>query len=186
LKNNRILEKKMTRFRKMVVLSLAIAGLLVAGTAAKADSLITLTLDSPYQVGAGPMFDFNGTITNTSDQVVYLNGDGFPVLDSGLTADDGGFNVNAPGSLNPGQSSGDILLFTMTAPPYGPGSNFYAGTYAIYGGYGDSDSNLLAAENFNVQVTPEPSSLSLLGVGLFAGLVWLGGVPRRRQVSRVA
>lgn len=176
----------MKRFRKMVVLSLAIAGLLLASTAAKADPVITLTLDAPYQIGAGPVFDFYGTITNADlnldDPTVYLNGDGFPVLDSGLTADDDGFYVNAPLNLDSGQSSGDILLFTMTAPAY----SFYTGTYAIYGGYGDSDSNLLAAENFNIEVTPEPSSLSLLGVGLFAGLVWLGGALRRRQVSRVA
>jgi hypothetical protein len=100
-----------------------------------------------------------------------------------LTPDDGGFFVNAPLNLDSGQSSDDILLFTMTAPAYGAGSNFYTGTYAIYGGYGDSDSNLLASENFNVQVTPEPSSLSLLGIGLLTGLVVLGGSLRRPLIG---
>ena len=177
-------------FRKTVVLSLAIAGLLMAGTAAKADPIpdITLTLDAPFQVGPGGVFDFYGVITNAdtdlADPTVYLNGDGFPVLDPALTADDSGFDVNAPLTLDSGQSSGDILLFTMTAPPWGGGSGFYEGTYAIYGGYGGSDSDLLADENFNIEVTPEPSSLSLLGEGLFTGLVGLGGVLRRRLIGR--
>src|ERR1035441_1818745 len=181
----------MKRFRKMVLLSLAIAGLLVAGTAAKADPAITLTLDAPFQTGSGTVYEFYGTITNTDtnseDPAVYLNGDGTTALDPALTTDAGsgndGFDNNAPLYLDPGQSSGDILLFTMTAPPYGAGSNFYAGTYAIYGGYGDSDGNLLASENFNVQVTPEPSSLSLLGIGLFTGLVVLGGSLRRPLIG---
>ena len=180
LKNKKGLEKKMKRFRKLIALSLVIVGLLLASTAAKADTV--LTLDSPFQIGSGPVFAFYGTITNTdanlSDPAVNLNGDGFPVLDSALTADDTGFWANTPATLAGLTNTGDVLLFTITAPAYGAGSNFYSVTYDIFGGADANANDLLASENFDVQVTPEPSSIFLM----LTGMAGLAGTLRRRLI----
>jgi hypothetical protein len=140
--------------------------LLLAGTAAKADTI--LTLDAPYQIGPLSVFSFYGTITNTGDITIFLNGDAFPMLDDGLTFDDGPF-LNSPyDTLAPGQSTPDFLLFTITAPPYGAGSNFYTGSFALLGGADDQAGDTLATADFNIQVTPEPGSYLLFGTGLLA------------------
>jgi len=165
----------MKSFRKLLVLSIAIVGFLLAGTAAKADTI--LTLNSPYQSGPGPLYTFDATVTNTGSSTVYLNGD----LVSGdfppLTYDDSPFN-SFPLLLNPGDSyTGE--LFTVTAPPYGPGSNFYSGSFEILGGSDDSAQDTVATANFNIQVTPEPSSFFLFGTGLLA----LGALAGRKLVA---
>ena len=86
----------MKRFGDLLKLSLAVVGLLLAGMAAKADSL-TLTLDAPFQSGPTGFFTFRGTIAyanadSTNDQGIteYLNGDSFSV-DSPTTLDDSSF-----------------------------------------------------------------------------------------------
>jgi len=167
----------MMKFTNLLIVSLGIAGLLLTGPAAMADTV--LTLDSPFQIGTGPVFAFYGTITNTGDSTVFLNGDSFTVLDAALTYDDSDyFFVNAPLSLDPSGTSGDIELFTITVAdgtPYG----LYAGTYQILGGADSNASDVLASENFDIQITPEPSSLMLLA----SGLAGLAGVLRRRLIG---
>lgn len=166
----------MKRFRTLLILSLSVVSFLLVGAAAKADTV--LTLDSPFQIGSGPVFAFYGTITNTGVSTVYLNGDSFPVLDAALTEDDVDyFYVNAPFTLAPSGTSGDIELFTITVAdgtPYG----IYAGTYSIIGGADSNAQDVLASENFNIQVTPEPSSLLLL----VSGLAGFAGTLRRRRI----
>ena len=167
----------MKKLRNLLILSLGIAGCLMTGPAAKSDTV--LTLDSPFQIGSGPVFAFYGTITNTGVSTVFLNGDSFPVLDAALTYDDNDyFYVNAPLFLAPSGTSGDIELFTITVAggtPYG----LYAGTYQILGGADSNAQDVLASENFDIQITPEPSSLMLLA----SGLAGLAGVLRRRLIG---
>jgi hypothetical protein len=166
----------MKSLRFLLVLPLTVAGFLLAGTAAKADTVLTLL--SPYQSGSGPVFEFDGTLTNTGDTTVFLNGDDYFGDLPYAAFNDSPFYANAPLFLDPGQSTDIIELFTITAPPYGPGSNFYAGTYEILGGGDSSSSDLLASESFDINVTPEPSSLVLL----LSGLAGLAGTLRRRRI----
>ncbi len=167
----------MKRSGNLLKVSLAIAGLLLAGTAARADSL-TLTLDAPFQSGPMDTFTYTGTIAYTNADSIndggateYLNGDSFSV-DAPATLDDSAFLTNAPLSLTPGTSSGDIVLFTVTTPAYVDNSlaeNFYTGSFSIVGGESSSDdTDVLATQDFDAQVTPEPGSWLLLGTGLMA------------------
>ena len=165
----------MKSMRNFLVSSLTIVGFLLAVTAAKADPL-TITLAQPFQSGvSGDTLDFTATITNNTDVTEYLNGDGFSIA-SPLVLDDSPY-ASYPLTLGAGDSYTG-LLFTVTVPPGTP-QTIYEGYFEITGGYNDSDDFELGSANFDVAVTPEPSSLSLLGVGLFAGLVGLGGVLRR-------
>ena len=168
----------MTRIANLLKFSLAVAGLLLASAAAKADTL-TLTLDAPFQTGPSTSFTFTGTIAYTNTDSIndggvteYLNGDAFSV-DAPATLDDSAFFTNAPLSMKPGDSwSG--TLFTVSTPNYidaPPPADFYTGSFSIVGGSSPTDdSDVLATSNFNVQVTPEPTSMLLLATGL-AGLL---------------
>ena len=168
MKNRKSMEKMMKRFRNLLILSLVTAGFLLAGTAAKADPL-TLTLDSPYQVGSQSVFTFTATVTNTDpSDTVYLNGD-FVLLESPLAYDDTGFVDNAPLSLAPLASSNDFELFTVIVP-YGTPAGLYTGTFQILGGDNGDASDAVASANFDIQVdaVPEPSSFLLLAAGVLA------------------
>lgn len=163
LKNRLVWEMKMKKLRSLLILSLTIAGFLLAGTAAKADTF--LTLSAPYQMGPGGVFTFDATVTNTDlTNIVYLNGDS--LTGAGLLLlDDSPFLSNWPLSLDPLHSyTGE--LFTVTAPAWGPGSNFYTGAFILQGGASGGAQDTLATAVFDVQVTPEPSSFLLLGTGV--------------------
>jgi hypothetical protein len=155
-----------------MVLSLTIASLLLASTAANADSF-SITLTPAFQSGDQSAFAFDATVINNSDNTVYLNGDN-SFVDSPLTVDDSPFNDDWPFTLGPGDSFSG-LLFNVDVPPGSLGDD--TGYFQILGGYDNSSElNTLGSANFEVEVTPEPSSILLLGTGVLS----LAGTLRRR------
>jgi len=163
----------MKGLRSLLTVSMMIAGFLLAGTGAKANSL-TINLTSPFQAASpGAVIAFDATVINTSGNTVDLAGDNSN-LDAPLVLDDSPFNNNWPLSLGAGDSYTG-LLFNADIPsltPYG----LYTGVFEIT----DQNNNVVGSADFDVQVAPEPSSLLLLGTALLA----LGVFARRKLVAR--
>jgi hypothetical protein len=147
-------------------------------TLCRAD-ILTLTFDvSPVSASPGEDVEFTGTLTNNTDETIYINADSFTFAIPGAL-DDSPFLNNAPISLAPDQVSSDFEMFDVMIPAGTPNGE-YNGVFTVLGG---SDANALDVLNtisgsFGVQVTPEPAALPFLGIALGA-LVYA-----RRRFSR--
>ena len=148
---------------------------------------VTFTLTQPnqsvsYQAGGTLTYDATVSAPAGNGAAVFLNGDSFNVI-APVTLNDSDFFADFPLSLAPGTSfTGD--LFTLTVPP-NTAFGVYLGTFTLLGGANGNAGSTLGTVNFSVTVTPEPSSIISLVIGmacLSLMFFWGGfrGTPQRR------
>jgi hypothetical protein len=177
----------MRGLKYILLLSLASAGLLLSGPAAKANSYSLVFTNPDQSAVAGDTVEFDATIINLDlSKGLYLNGDNMAWLDSPLTYDNTAFwtlALSAP--LSPAGDPGNSYsgaLFDVTVPLGTAGT--YEGEYQVFGGSSSDASDLLADQDFTITVgseaspVPEPSGLLLL----LTGMGGLAGTLRRRLI----
>jgi hypothetical protein len=156
----------------------SIATLLLAGSIAQAD--IVITLDAAAQTGSpGHTLIFYGTLFNSSPDTIFLNGADLNLAGNSFTPDfSDPFFANVPVSLDSGQAASDIELFeVLLNDPFTDPFDSYSGNYALSGGADPNAQGLLTSVDFTITaqngpfVVPEPSSLALLAAALAAFVV---------------
>ncbi len=162
----------MMRKSTLTFSTLLFAVLLLVSSRAFADTINLSLSDTVLSGVPGSTLYFVATVSapNTNGAAVFLNSDSFDV-DSPLTLDDTPFFSNFPLSLNPGDSTTDVL-FTVTIPPDAAIMD-YSGSFTILGGADDLAQDTLASTTFEVNAVPEPSNVLLVATGL-AGLALVG------------
>jgi PEP-CTERM motif len=153
----------------MRTILLTIIGL---ATICRADTMFTVTFTPDTLSGnPGDVLQFLGTLLNNTSDTVFINSDSFTLAIIGAV-DDSPFLNNAPISLGPSGSSGPAFEFFDVTIPLGQPGGDYDGVFTVVGGAdggaGTAADNLGSAD-FHVDVNntvPEPSSLSLLVLGL--------------------
>ena len=168
------------KFRGIITV-IAGAFLLTLGPPSRADG-VEVTV-STISGGAGSSVEAVGTITNDTDQTVYLNGDSFSVSMPTLALDDSDFFNNAPFFLGPGASSGPFDIFTITISSIAAPGTVGPNIFQVIGGSPTDTLDVLGTATFNVEVegapsVPEPSGMLLLLCGI-AALVLLRGCVSR-------
>lgn len=163
-------------------LGLAVITILACGSAASADSLaITLTESSQTVTQGTSVVAFDATVSNplSNSDTLFLDSAGGSTSDASVLIDLTAFYLNAPLSLDPGQSSGPFELFDVDLQS--SASGMYSGIFSIYDGSGVD----IGDADFSVNVlspttTPEPSTLVLYLFGLaLVGIVLVSQKWRR-------
>lgn len=159
-------------------------------TTGGARAQVSLLLSLPQQSGAaGTTFMFAGSLTNTGNSILYLNGDNITLLGIGLTPDDTPFLTNAPLFLAPSGMAGSSYSgpFFSVAADTATNNGSYIGTIDILGGADANAQNVLDMQEFTVNVGPAPvpegDTCVSLGLLLTMGFGWAMGDTRRRKVS---
>jgi hypothetical protein len=155
----------MVQIHKLVLSSVIfVIVLLTSANQTNADT-VTLTLTDPVQTGTiGTTLSFTGILTNTGTESVLIDTSGL-VLDPFTTSQNLIFSAGAL-TLAPGQSTGEILLFTVTIDPAIAAPSTIIGFFSV--GRSSTVDGQLAIQEFsiNVEAIPEPMTLLLLGTGL--------------------
>jgi hypothetical protein len=148
------------------------------GTGAWADTL-TVTLSSPIESGmAGSNLSFFGTVSapSTNTSPVYLLSDSYNV-GTPLSVDDSPFLNNFPLTLSPGQSVSDVLF--SVGVPLASGAGTYLGSFTVGGSSNGISEDFFVTDSFQVQVTPEPSTLAMWATSLLG----VAAAARRRRAG---
>jgi len=154
----------------MKTLGYALALGMILGLPGMAYADLIFTLDTPTQnVSPGGTLTFTGILTNSTGSTLFLNGDDFTLDGEGLALDDTPFLLNAPASLDSGDSFTETILTVMAdlTVPFQQA----VGAFHILGGATESDQSLLATKEFEVHVVPEPGNGALL-----VGLIGMGAL----------
>lgn len=179
--------------KQKLLLLFALAALLALPRGARADSL-TLSFDqSAITVAPGTLtVPFFGAITNPSaTDTIFLNSPAASTISTDLSVDVSPFALNAPASLAPGASSGDIELFVVDLDPATPIGMYGNNNFQIQGGPDGgafTDFNDLVDASFEVDVqtptgatVPEPATLWTVLTGLLLSAGCLALTDRRRK-----
>lgn len=137
------------------------AGCFAAAAVAEGASVDFALTSSLLQAQPGQTVTFFGSLANTGLSDAYINGDTFT---STLPVDDLPFILLVPPVLSAGQTYNGALFDVQV--PTGTAPGLYTGSFDVLGGDSAADFNVLAVSTFGVQVTPEPSGLGLLFIGL--------------------
>lgn len=148
----------------------AALGLLLASQVAHAQSVLFSFVTPQRTVLPGSPVTFSGTITNNSTVTEFLNGFDFGALGpdfggAGLTADTTPFFNLTPLRLTPGQSTGVISLFTVTALPTVTAGS-YTNFFNIEGGLDTATSDQMGGAQFIVDAAPLPEASTAASLGL--------------------
>ena len=147
----------------------AAALLLLVPFAAHADNLSLVFTPSTQTVAPAGTVTFSGTITNTSNTTVFVNGDSFTGLNSLLSFDDTAFVNATPFSLAPGTKypvSGSANLFDITLDSTATMGNSYSGIFNILGGANQSAQDIQGNAAFTVTAAAVPETSTTLSFGL--------------------